>query len=365
MKLLFAPALIFAVIFLLAITSIFYEDIFPPLDDLSASNIAFRNLILPGATALFLIFVVLLKKFNFSKKFIILAIFILTIFELFRFAYKFLPFSKLELVFPETKTTAFLESQEKPFRFLSTDRRIFDGNTASVYKIETVQGYDPLFLKDYAQLVSSWNENKVVDAGNFNRIITPQNYDSQIANLLNVKYIASFDDISRTGFKKIFQEGETKIFTNENAFNRAFFVNEIVKVENKDAELQKMFEENANLQTTAYSAEIGFVRQGVGGKISLEEYSDQAIFLKVITDQETPLVISNIYYPGWRASVNGKDVPIYRVDYLLQAIIVPKGESLVEFKFSPQSFYNGFYISLMTALFAILVSLILWRKRFQ
>ena len=56
------------------------------------------------------------------------------------------------------------------------------------------------------------------------------------------------------GFKKIFQEGDTKIFANENAFGRVFLVNEIIKVENKDAELQKMFEESTNFKTTAYSS---------------------------------------------------------------------------------------------------------------
>ena len=364
-KLLLPPVLIFAIVFLLIIASIFYASIFPLYENIPTSRIAFRNLIIPSFVALFLTAVFALKILRFPRTLIILAIFTLAIFELFRFANKFLPFSKLESVFPETKLTTFLVAQEKPFRLLSTDRRIFDGNTASVYKIETVQGYDPLFLKDYAQLVSSWNENKAVDAGNFNRIITPQNYDSQIVNLLNVKYVASFDDISQTGFKKIFQEGETKIFANENAFGRAFLVNEIIKVENKDAELQKMFEESTNFKTTAYSSEIGFAKQGGRGKISFETYSDQGISLNVLADQESPLVISNIYYPEWKAYINGERTPIYRVNYLLQAIIVPSGENAVEFKFLPRSFYNGFYISAGSLAFTILITFLIWRKRFQ
>ena len=364
-KLFLLPLSIFVFIFLLVITSFFLSSAFPLFEGMSASRIAFRNLIIPGIVALFLMILFSLKLLKFPKTLVILAIFALTIFEIFRFANKFLPFSKQQLIFPETKLTTFLENQQKPFRLLSTDRRIFDGNTASVYKIETVQGYDPLFLKDYARLVSSWNENKKVTAGNFNRIITPQNYDSPIADLLNVKYVASFDDISQEGFRKIYQEGETKIFVNENAFGRAFLVNEIIKVENKDAELQKMFEESTNFKTTAYSSEISFAKQGGGGKISFETYSDRGMSLNVLADQESPLVISNIYYPGWKAFINGKNVPIYRVNYLLQAVIVPAGESLVEFKFLPRSFYNGFYISVGSLAFTISITFLIWRKRFQ
>lgn len=365
MRLLFGPALIISVISLLAFASAFFTNIFPLHEGISASKIAFRNLIIPNVITLLLVVVFTLKFLKFPKTLIVIAIFTLTIFELFRFTNKFLPFTKTELIFPETKTTTFLENQQTPFRVLATDRRIFDGNTLSVYGVETVQGYDPLFLKDYARLVSSWNEDKAVNAGNFNRIITPQNYNSKIANLLNVKYVASFDDISQEGFEKVYQEGQTKIFANKNALDRAFLADEIIKVENKDAELQKMFEENANLSKTAYSAEIGFPKREDGGKISFESYSDQHFSLNVQTEQESPLVVGNIYYPGWKAYVDGKQAPIYRVNYLLQAIIVPSGESLVEFKFLPQSFYNGIYVSSAASLLVILMTLILWRRKFQ
>ena len=126
-----------------------------------------------------------------------------------------------------------------------------------------------------------------------------------------------------------------------------------------------MFEESTNFKTTAYSSEISFAKQGGGGKISFETYSDRGMSLNVLADQESPLVISNIYYPGWKAFINGKNVPIYRVNYLLQAVIVPAGESLVEFKFLPRSFYNGFYISVGSLAFTISITFLIWRKRFQ
>ena len=366
-KLFLLPLSIFVFIFLLAITAFFLSSAFPLFEDMTASRIVFRNIIIPGFATLFLMGIFSLKFLRFPKKLIILAIFTVTIFELFRFTNKFLPFSQSKLIFPGTETTTFLANQQKPFRVLATDRRIFGGNSLSAYGIETVQGYDPLFLKDYSRLISSWNENKKVDAGNFNRIITPQNYQSPISNLLNVKYVASFDDISQTGFKKIFQEGETKIFANENAFGRAFLVNEIIKVKDKDAELEKLFEENTNLETVAFSSEINFPKKKTidTGTIRFESYSDQQFTFKVNVLEEAPLVISNIYYPGWKAYINGEQTPIYRVNYLLQAIIVPSGENSVEFKFLPRSFYNGFYISAGSLAFTILIAFLIWRKRFQ
>lgn len=361
-KWLFSPILILGIIFLLIITSRVFDNIFPLSGQISTAQVAFRNLILPAFIALALMVIFVARLLNFPKKLIIMAVFLLTAFELFRFANKFLPFTKTELVFPETKTTTFLENQQRPFRVLVTDRRIFGGNTLSVYGVETVQGYDPLYLGDYARLVSSWNEDKPAEAGDFNRIITPQNYNSKIADLLNVGYIVTFDDISEDGVLKVFEEGQTKIFKNENALNRAFFVDEIIKVESKDAELARLFDKEADYASVAFTSQIDFPgnQDKNMGNINFESYSDQDFVLRIDSSEQSPLVVSNIYYPGWRAFINGEEVPIYRVNYLLQAIIVPQGKSLVKFKFLPRLFYNGLYLSSAALIVTILAVFLLW-----
>jgi uncharacterized membrane protein YfhO len=64
------------------------------------------------------------------------------------------------------------------------------------------------------------------------------------------------------------------------------------------------------------------------------------------------LVLTDVWFPGWKATVDGRDVPIERVDYLLRGVRVPAGAHRVEFRYEPASFTAGWIISLV-ALMAI------------
>ncbi len=69
------------------------------------------------------------------------------------------------------------------------------------------------------------------------------------------------------------------------------------------------------------------------------------------------VVVSELFYPGWRATVDGTDTPIYRADHALRAVLVPAGRHSVEMVFDPLSFRVGAVISLATLLAAALVLL--------
>ena len=362
-KKIFVPQiLIFFVLLLLVIYTVLNKNSFPTVSNISASSIALRNLALPIVTVFILFITSIFWYFNLSKKLIILVLFAVTLGELFRFGYKFTSFSKLSWIFPETKSIQYLTSQEKPFRIMSTDRRILHPNTSSVFKIESVDGYDPLFLKDYAQLVSSWQSGKPAPAGSFNRIVTPQKYDSQIANFLNVKYVLTFDELSSSDFEKIIQEGDTKVYLNKNVLPRAFFVNQVVKVTRKEQELAKLLDKNFDIKTSAVSSSFEFPKQDIKSSLSFTEYFDQSFKLLVNVDKQAPLILSNVYYPGWQAYVDGNKTEIKKVNFMFQSVIVPEGQHEVEFKFRSQTFYSGLYLSTVGVVLTALSALYLWRK---
>ena len=65
------------------------------------------------------------------------------------------------------------------------------------------------------------------------------------------------------------------------------------------------------------------------------------------------LVTSDAFYPGWRARIDGRDVPLYRADYAIRGVPVPAGEHTVRFDYRPRSFYLGAGISLISLLLLI------------
>jgi len=363
----FFPAIIVLIVLLaLALYTFLQKDSFPLAGNIDARSVALRNLVLPITFSLTFLFLMVLRFAKISKKIIILAIFLITLADLYRFGYKFTPFSKLSQIFPKTETTAYLASQEKPFRILSTDRRLMHPNISGVYQIESADGYDPLYLQKYGQLVSVWQtSNPKVASGSFNRIITPQKYDSKLVDLLNVKYILSFDEIESPNLIKVFEEGETKVYENLRVLPRAFFAEEIVKAASDKEELAKILDDSFNLSTSATSYKFSFEKQNILAKVNFEKYTDQVLVLKTVTDKESPLIISNVFYPGWQAYIDGKKTDIHEVDYMFQSVIIPEGRHEVKFQFRPKSFYNGLYLSILGLFGAILISIFLWKRKYR
>jgi uncharacterized membrane protein YfhO len=74
------------------------------------------------------------------------------------------------------------------------------------------------------------------------------------------------------------------------------------------------------------------------------------------------LVLSEIFYPGWRATVNGKKARIHEVDGALRGVVIPRGESRIVFRYTPWSFWLGALLSVV-AFSGTLAAVILTRRK--
>ena len=84
--------------------------------------------------------------------------------------------------------------------------------------------------------------------------------------------------------------------------------------------------------------------------VSVTKYEPQRIELQTRNTQPGLLVLSEMYYRGWEAWVDGQRVPVERVNYVLRGLAVPAGEHRVAFIFRAHSFRNGAAYSLLGAL---------------
>ena len=342
-----------------------YGKSFPQMPDLDPAKIALKNTLIPLIFAMTVLALILISRFFKLTKNVLLGIFFaLTVIELYRFAYKFTPFSRLEWIFPQTKIISYLQAQPKPFRIISTDRRIMHPNISSYYGIESVDGYDPLYLKKYGQFVASWQGREYKDqVPSFNRIVTPQKLDSPVINLLNVEYVLSFDEIKNPGFVKVMEEGETKLYKNQNYLPRVFFVDQITKANNTIA-FANILKEQDQLAVKAYSSEIDTGDKSEStAQAKIASYSPNLIRINTNSTSQKPLVIGNVNDGNWSAKIDGKTTPIYPANIVFQTIIVPKGEHNIELIYLPQVFKKALVTSFAGIVLAISVSLILWRKK--
>jgi hypothetical protein len=317
--------------------------------------VAKRNLYIP--TFFFIIATILLLVLIFNSKIksldkmlnrkllnTLLLIFLLSIsvFDLFRFFDKFTPFTDKNYLFPSTKAITFLQKQEGQFRIMSTDSMILPPNFTVAYRLQTLDGYDPLYLLRYGELIAAVKRDKPDNAApfGFNRIITPQKTDSRLIDLLGVQYVLSFSDLPKTKFEKVFTEGKTKVFKNKDVSPRAFLVNNIVLANNKDEALRALFDNKNDLHKTAIVESIPAdlaEKRLTSGSAEIVSYKDNEVIVKTSTSAESFLVLMDSFYPTWKAKVctvqneNCTDLLIVLTNYNFRGIFIPGGNHHIVF----------------------------------
>ena len=90
-------------------------------------------------------------------------------------------------------------------------------------------------------------------------------------------------------------------------------------------------------------------------KIKLEKEDTSQLILDLNYQSAGWLVIIDLYYPGWRAYLDGSEVPLYPANYLFRAVPIPAGRHRLKMVFQPRSFALGIYLNLGSLLFGILL----------
>ena len=96
------------------------------------------------------------------------------------------------------------------------------------------------------------------------------------------------------------------------------------------------------------------MEEPVGNQVEFVHVNENSFFVDVKTEKRGYLVLSDTYYPGWRARDNGKTTKIYRANRVMRAVILDKGTHRVEFDFSPLSFRIGWILSLSAGLLCLI-----------
>jgi Bacterial membrane protein YfhO len=97
------------------------------------------------------------------------------------------------------------------------------------------------------------------------------------------------------------------------------------------------------------------------GSARLVTYEPERVVAMASAARPSLLVLTDSFYPGWKATVDGRSTPIERVDYLLRGLPIPPGTHRVEFRYEPASYRAGWIISLLSALAVLAAAVVGWR----
>jgi hypothetical protein len=213
------------------------------------------------------------------------------------------------------------EGKQEYFRINSRlgGAMLLDRNLGMVDRVFMMEGYTPLALQRIFPAARDWDQT--CDLLNAKYRIKINEKDKTAGMIRSTTYLPRAYMVFRA--KVLPAESDVKSFMTGPGFD--------------PSRMCVLEEEPKGLPAdTAY---------GQGWTAAITSYTLDEINLNVTSPKDGLLVLSEIYYPGWQATVDGEHEPIYRADWNLRAIPVRSGTHRVEVRFEPKSFHDGLRVT--------------------
>ncbi len=261
--------------------------------------------------------------------------------------------SQREQAQPMTDTDKkILEDKTLDYRVLNLASSTFNENETSYYH-KSIGGYHAAKLKRYQDMIDYYiapEMQQILPAvietgGDMSQI----NGDSicPVINALNTRY-----------FILPLQGGQTMPLQNPYAMGNAWMIDRISYVDNANQEIEGIAEINLRHEAVAdkkFSEALGETAvQDSLSTVELKKYLPNELTYEVNSAKGGIVVFSEVYYPGWTATVDGEEAELGRVDYILRALNVKPGKHEVVLTFKPKSIgtteavaYGGYALLLL------------------
>lgn len=257
---------------------------------------------------------------------------------------------------PEMSNTDKIILQDKSldYRVLNLASNTFNENETSYFH-KSIGGYHPAKLRRYQEMIEHYiapEMQKTMQAimtagGDMSKVDGRSIYP--ILNMLNTKY-----------FILPLQGNQTAPVMNPYTYGNAWFVDKVTYVNNANEEIDKVGKidlrheavADKQFETTLKASNA----QGNVSQVELVSYAPNKLKYNVSSEKGGVVVFSEIYYPGWTATIDGQKADLGRVNYILRALNVEKGKHTIELTFDPQSVHTTETIA--TVSFAVLLILI-------
>jgi len=186
--------------------------------------------------------------------------------------------------------------------------------------------------------------------------------ETNLLNLLNVKYVASHKNMDAPGYSKVSETPYASVYRNVKCLPRAMLLREPVVIDDEEEMFEYITSKRFNPQKEILLEEDVRLDEGKArladaprrDKVEILEYEPSRVKIGADCRKEAFLLLTDTYYPGWKAYINEEETKIYRADYFLRAIKVPAGRHLIQFIYDPLSFRIGAIISILTLLSLLL-----------
>jgi hypothetical protein len=268
-------------------------------------------------------------------------------------------------VFAATDVVQFLKADPSMYRVCDLTQTV-PANWWAYHFIESVGGYSSAKMRLYQDMldVAAPGPGREPVPGN-SMIINPF-----LWSILNVKYIVS-DRPLYPGVEPAFQSQEmgVMVYRNDETLPRAWFVDTLRVESDRRKLLEHLRDGTFDARRVAYVEKTfdGMSAMGTDSTSSatVHERSNHRLVLSTTSSAAQMLVVSEMFYSEWKATIDGKPVETVKTNFLLRGVPVPAGKHTVEFRYESPSFEQGRTISLAANGITLLIGLgglLMWRR---
>ena len=278
----------------------------------------------------------------------------------------FVPKSERDMPHQATSTDlAIMKDKSLDYRVLNLASNTFNENETSYFH-KSIGGYHPAKLRRYQEMIDAYiapEMQKTMQAiaaagGNMQAVDGVKIFP--VLNMLNTKY-----------FILPLQGGTTAPIQNPYAQGNGWFVNKLNYVDDANAEYAEVGKIDVRHEAVAdkkFEAALGQAKANDStASVKLDKYEPNNLQYTVNSKNGGVVVFSEIYYPGWTATIDGQPAELGRVNYILRAVSVKPGKHTVVLDFHPTSISTTetiAYIAIVILLLAIAgAGYMEWRKK--
>ncbi|MCB0166753.1 MAG: YfhO family protein [Anaerolineae bacterium] len=247
---------------------------------------------------------------------------------------------QLAAPFTPTPAVQFLQQHlDPPLGRVASGGLLPGGNSAaSVYNLQDLTGNTPLQLASvdaFLQRLPAW----------------------RAWQLMNVRYIADQRDIGDAGLSLAFTDDAVKIYQMGDSFERAWLVGDVEVITDFNATLERLATDDFDLRHTAIVADpLAVALSGdSAGVVQIDRFSANELSLTIDTAAPQLLIVSQIDYPGWQATLDDQPVELRQIDAVLQGVVIPAGSHTVQIKYWPKTLAIGLWLSAIGSLVCLVM----------
>lgn len=308
--------------------------------------IALRNLFLPFVFFAVLIAFGIVSYLRPQKTVLLvfgLILLFLTSFDSFRFATKWMPFDSESLLYPDNPVIKAMQELQGEGRVFGS----FGPETQTYYGIQTIGGYDPLYIQRYGEFIKAAETGRYKSPDRSAVVLERKGPNTdRVLDILSVGlYFQPKSHINQSwayplwekGYTKVYEDDYNELYKNSKVLPRFVLYHDYEVITDKAKRIQRFYGKDFPYKKTLLlEKEPKIAMKGASGSGTIKTVliSPNEIVLDIEASTPSLLFTSEPYYPSWKAEVNGKTTEILVADHAFRAVEVPKGISRVRFWYS-------------------------------